>query len=144
MAPALVVPVVGEALAESHALRIYVCNLVTKPGQTDGYSVCDFADEIERLAGTKFLDAVVFNTEAPSERLLKKYAADGELAVTFDQEALENAHYVAIGAPLISGKIWRNKNKSDPISAHRTLIRHDPTVVANTIFGLYNERGRQE
>lgn len=143
LAPALVVPGVGQALAESKALKIYVCNLVTKPGQTDGYTVCDFADEIERLAGAKFLDAVVFNTEAPSERLLKKYAADGELAVGFDREALEQAHYEAIGAPLISGKIWRNKNKSDPISTHRTLIRHDPTVVATTVFGLYHERQRQ-
>ena len=86
LAPALIVPEVGEALAESSAFKVYVCNLVTKPGQTENYSVGDFADEIERLAGRPFLDAVVFNTRQPSRKLLEKYAGAGELAVEFDTE----------------------------------------------------------
>src|SRR5690606_4044347 len=74
LAPALVVPGVGEALAKSNAFKVYVCNLVTKPGQTDGLSVSGFADEIERLAGQPFLDAVLFNTRKPDAELLSKYA----------------------------------------------------------------------
>lgn len=137
LAPALIVPGVGEALAQSKAFKVYVCNLVTKPGQTDGYSVCDYADEIERFAGTTFLDAVLFNTEMPTDDLLEKYAMAGEKSVAFDQEKLHAAHYIAAGAGLLSGSIWQNTNKSDPIAAHRTLIRHDATAVTNAIIELY-------
>lgn len=137
LAPALVVPGIGKALAETKALKVYVCNLVTKPGQTDGYEVDDFVDEIERLAGVQFLDAVLFNTEKPSDELLAKYAADGELAVKYDLEKLRKERYIAVGANLVSGTIWQNTNKADPIAATRTLIRHDPGATADGIIKLY-------
>lgn len=142
LAPALIVPGIGKALMKSKALKVYVCNLVTKPGQTDGYGVSDFASELERLAGEPFLDAVLFNTEQPSPELLRKYAAEGELAVNYDQDELESAHYIAAGANLLSGKIWQNRNKSDPIASTRTLIRHDSKAVADGIIELYEYAGR--
>ena len=144
LAPALIVPGIGKALSRTKALCVYVCNLVTKPGQTDDYQVNDFADEIERLAGSKFLDAVIFNTETPSDELLQKYAKDGELAVRYDKEVLARTHYTAVGACLLSSKIWYNKSKSDPIAAARTLIRHDPTAVADTIVELYTYARAQD
>lgn len=137
LAPALIVPGVGEALAKSNALKVYVCNLVTKPGQTDDYDVCDFADEIERLAGNMFLDAVIYNTETPSDQLLKKYAKEGELSVSFDTDRLQKAHYLAVGANLLSSKIWKNSNSADPIAGARTLIRHDSKVIAQALVDLY-------
>jgi uncharacterized cofD-like protein len=138
LAPALIVPGVGEALAKSKALKMYVCNLVTKPGQTDGFEVDDFADEIERLAGAKFLDAVLYNTERPDNELMDKYAADGELAVGYNEEKFRKKHYKAFGANLLSGAIWRAAGGSaDAIAATRTLIRHDPKAVASAIIELY-------
>jgi len=137
LAPALIVPGVGKALAKSRALKLYVCNLVTKPGQTDGFQPNDFADEVERLAGEPFLDAVLFNTEQPSKDLMKRYAADGENAVTYDQAILGICHYKAVGANLLSNAIWENESKSDPIAAKRTLIRHNPAAVAGAIMELY-------
>ncbi len=137
LAPALIVPGVGEALARTNAFCLYVCNLVTKPGQTDGFDVSDFANEIERMAGTKFLDAVLYNTEKPSDDLLQRYAKEGELSVGFDQAKLRSAPYIAVGANLVSGSIWQNSNQSDPIAASRTLIRHDSAVVANAIMEVY-------
>ncbi len=116
---------------------MYVCNLVTKPGQTDGYQVNDFADEIERLAGHKFLDAVIFNTEQPSHDLLEKYAKDGELSVGYDEAVLADTHYLTIGASLLSNKIWYNRNSSDPIAATRTLIRHDSAAIADVIIEVH-------
>jgi uncharacterized cofD-like protein len=137
LAPALIVPGIGDALAKTSAFCVYVCNLVTKPGQTDGYEVNDFADEIERFAGRPFLDAVLFNTEKPSDELLEKYAKAGEKSVSYDQATLHDARYVAAGAKLLSNLIWHNANKSDPIAASRTLIRHDPAAVSNAIIELY-------
>lgn len=137
LAPALLVDGVGQALAESRAVKVYVSNLVTKPGQTDGYTVTDFADELERLAGTEFLDAVIYNTDKPSDQLLKKYAAEGELAVELDRESAQAARYDIVGASLLSSEIWVNTNKSDPIAAARTLIRHDPMASADAILRYY-------
>lgn len=138
LAPALIVPGVGDALAESNAFKVYICNLVTKPGQTDNYSVSDFADEIERLAGRPFLDAVVFNTRQPNRELLDRYAGAGELAVEYDTAKLQTASYHALGTDVLAGTVWENASKSDPIAATRTLIRHDPIVIARSIIDLYN------
>jgi uncharacterized cofD-like protein len=140
LAPALIVPGIGEALRNTKAFVVYVCNLVTKPGQTDNFSVTDFADEIERLSGGRMLDAVLFNTEQPTDDLLQRYANDGELSVLYDEKKLHRAHYIAAGAPLLAGTVWKNTNKSDPIAAQRTLIRHDSEAVAKALFELYQYR----
>lgn len=141
LAPALIVPGVGQALAESRAFKVYVCNLVTKPGQTDGFMVNDFAEEIERLAGHRFLDAVLFNTRQPDAELLEKYAGAGELAVEYDQAMLDAAHYQAYGGDLLAGSIWEHtSSNADPIASSRTLIRHDPIVAARSIVDLYNSQ----
>ncbi len=144
LAPALIVPGIGTALKKTKALCVYVCNLVTKPGQTDGYAVHDFADEIERLAGSNFLDAVIFNTEQPTKDLLEKYAKDGELAVEYDKSVLSTKHYAAIGASLLSKKVWSNHSESDSIAAARTLIRHDPDAIANAIVSTYEYAKRED
>jgi uncharacterized cofD-like protein len=138
LAPALIVPGIGKALAKSKALKMYVCNLVTKPGQTDGFKVHDFADEVERLAGKPFLDYVLYNTESPSSDLLSKYAKEGELSVVYDEQAFVDKTYKAIGANLLSSSIWQNKNASDPIAAQRTLIRHDSESAARAIMDVYH------
>jgi len=138
LAPALIVPGVGEALQRTKAYRVYVCNLVTKPGQTDGYNVSDFAGEVERLAGGQFLDAVLYNTEKPSDKLLEKYAKAGEKSVSYDMDRLKAAHYMAVGRNLLSGGVWKPSGPSDPLAADRTLIRHDSKAVANAIIDLYD------
>ena len=140
LAPALIVPGIGDALRRTDAMCMYVCNLITKPGQTDGFDVSDYADEIERLAGGEFLDAVLFNTEKPSDSLIERYAKDGEKSVGYDIEKLQQAHYVAAGTNLLAGSIWRSGTAADPIAAARTLIRHDSAAVANAIIELYDQR----
>lgn len=137
LAPALIVPGIGEALRRTKAMTMYVCNLMTKPGQTDGYDVSDFADEIERLAGGPFLDAVLFNTEKADESLVEKYARAGEKTVDYNRSKLHNASYIAAGTNLLAGAVWQGFNAADPIAASRTLIRHDSTSVANAIIELY-------
>lgn len=138
LAPALIVPGVGEALQRTKAFKVYVCNLVGKPGQTDSYKVHDFADEIERLAGGEFLDAVLYNAEKPSSKLLKKYARSGGLPVEWDEAMLRSAHYIGKGANLLAGQIWQGGSSSDPLAAHRTLIRHDSHAVSRALMELYH------
>ena len=137
LAPALLVKGVTRALAESKAKKIYVCNLVTKPGQNDGYSVADFAEEIERFSGVP-LDYVLYNNHRPAADLIEKYAHDGEFLVEWDEHELENKHYRAIGKRLIADGAWVNKNAdSDPLAAQRSLIRHDADRVARELMRIF-------
>ncbi|MCL1929574.1 YvcK family protein [Candidatus Saccharibacteria bacterium] len=135
LAPALVVPGVREALKKSSAKKVYVANLVNKPGQTDGFKVSDFPDEIERFVGIKFLDYVIYNNEKPSDYLLKKYAQDGENPVEVDLEKLQKRHYKTRGANLLAGKAWKNSSKKDKLK--RSLIRHDSDKLARQIMRIF-------
>ena len=137
LAPALVIDGVQHALRETRATCVFVCNLVSKPGPTDGFGVIDFASEIERLAGSEFLDYVVFNTDEPSEELMKKYAHDGELVVGYDIAELKKQHYQYRGVPVLAKEVWSGDQPSDPIAAARSFIRHDPDAVARQLMRIY-------
>ena len=137
LGPALVVPGISKALHETNAKCVYVANLVTKPGPTAGYKVHDFADEIERLAGGEFLDYVVYNTAQPSEKLLEKYAHDGEYGVEIDQAELKSRGWAAKGAKIIADASWEGAQQSDPLAHVRSFIRHDPDAVARQLMKIY-------
>ncbi len=137
LAPALVVPGMSEALNATKAKKVYVSNLVTKPGQTNGFKVNDFAAEIERF-GNFTLDYVLYNEEVPSAELIEKYAKEGEQPIGFDKAVLKAQHYTAKGGSFLSGNfVAYNSSSSDPIAASRTLIRHDSDAVARAIMKLY-------
>jgi uncharacterized cofD-like protein len=135
LAPALVVPGLGQILASAPGRKIYVSNLVTKPGQTDGFEVHDFAAEIERFIGSPALDYVIYNTDKPDKELLDKYARAGEYAVEIDEAKLKKRHYRALGGNLVSGAIPKLKPAESLIP--RTLIRHDGDKVARIIMQVY-------
>jgi len=126
----LVVPGVGTALKRAKGKKIYVSNLVNKPGQTDGFSPTDFADELERMAGEKFLDVVLYNNHRPNADLLKKYASDGELPVEQPVRS-ESRKYKLNGANLLSDSFVK-RGKGDKLK--RTLIRHDSDKTARRIM----------
>lgn len=134
---ALAVKGMTEALAMSAAKKVYACNLVTKPGQTDGFQVHDFADEIERLmGGQNMLDYVLYNQLKPEEDLLKKYARDHEFWVEYDPEILAAQHYEAIGGDFVSRQAVVIP-KGDPLAASRSFIRHDGDKLARALMKIY-------
>ena len=137
LAPVLVIREIQEALAATKARCVFVCNLVTKPGPTDGFSVSDFASEIERLAGSQFLDYVVFNNTRPSPELMDKYAHDGELMVEYDMDEMHRQHYRYRAAPVLAQDVWDGAQASDPLASTRSFIRHDPDVVARQLMRIY-------
>ena len=139
LAPALMVPGVGAALAKTRALVIQVCNLINKPGHTDNYRVVDYVAEIERFIGRKAIDYVLYNTEKPDRSLLKRYARDGERPVDFRARDFIGVGYRTVGKNLISGHIWQPSAKADPMAAHRTLIRHDSEAVAQAVLAIYQD-----
>lgn len=136
IAPALLVEGMKDALQHTNAQIVYVCNLVTKPGQTDGFKVHDFADEIERFIGAPVLDFVLYNTEQPGTELLEKYNRDKEFGVSYDKEELAKRHYKAKGHNLISTVVPKLK-ASDKIAHNRSFIRHNSDVIARQLMKLY-------
>ena len=137
LAPALVIEGIQDALQRTKAKCVYVANLVTKPGPTDGFTVMDFADEIERLAGSRFLDYVVFNSDMPSRELMERYAHEGEYAVTFDIAELKKQPYRHRAVPILAKSTWDGARDSDPLAATRSLIRHDSDAVARQLMRIY-------
>jgi len=60
--PNLLVDGVCDAIKKSKALKIYVCNVMTQPGETDGYSVSDHIKALERHSFEGIVDYCIFNT----------------------------------------------------------------------------------
>lgn len=69
LAQILLVDDVPEAIKESGAKKVYVCNLMTKYGETNDFTVLDFTQEIEKRLGGE-VDYVIYNTTTPSEERL--------------------------------------------------------------------------
>ena len=135
--PLLIVDGVAEALRQTKARVAYVCNLVVKPGQTNGMSVADHAAEIERFAGSPVLDYVLYNTAEPPLAMLEHYVHDQEFLVEIKPKQLKKATYQALGYPLIASR-QATIDPHDKLAAHRSLIRHDATAVAAALLKTLN------
>lgn len=136
LGPLLVIDGIGEALARTKALKVYACNLVTKEGQTSGFTVSDHAAEIERFAGCEFLDYVLYNTKKPAPEVAKRYRDEKAYLVPVDLAKLGRAHYRAVAGDFL-GRL-AEAHKADHLPVTRSLIRHDAQAVARTIFSLYD------
>lgn len=137
LGPLLVIDGVGEALRKTAAKVVYVSNLVTKKGQTEGFSVSEHADEIERFGGGTFLDVVLYNEQVPDEELAKRYEAEDAYLVPVDTERLKTRPYKAVGGRFLGAIAAPHQNDMLPVT--RSLIRHDSEAVAEAIVGLYNK-----
>ncbi|HET6747477.1 MAG TPA: gluconeogenesis factor YvcK family protein [Candidatus Saccharimonadales bacterium] len=136
LGPLLVIDGIGEALRNTSALVIYVCNLVTKQGQTEGFTVADHADEIERLGGGSFLDYVLYNKQIPNAGLAARYKEEGAFIVPVDNENLEKRAYMSLEGNFLGGIAKRTK--SDVLPVTRSFIRHNPEAIAKKIMELYH------
>jgi uncharacterized cofD-like protein len=85
--PNLLVSGVAEAIRGSEARKVYVCNLMTKHGETDGFRASDFVCEIQRYLGSR-VDRVVLHDGSFPEHLLSRYIEQGQCPVEADVEAV--------------------------------------------------------
>jgi len=136
LGPLLIIKGIADALKTTNAVCLYVTNLVTKQGQTAGFTVSDHVSEIERFVGAPFLDYVLYNEQIPTKTVAKRYKAEGAYLVKVDKTALKKAAYTAIPGNFL-GEMAQRK-KSDIKTATRSLIRHDAEAVAHALIELYN------
>ena len=132
--PNLLVKGMPQALAGARAKIIYIGNLMTKPGQTDGFTLVDYVKAVEKYIGQGIIDLVIYNKAKPDMKLLKKYSRQGEnLVLTGDFNRLPEIKFS--GYNLLSHKVYQAA-KGDALGNFRSLVRHDPDKLAKVIINL--------
>jgi uncharacterized cofD-like protein len=108
--PNLLVEGIPDAIAQTKAKVVYVCNLMTKHGETDGFTACDFVREIERYLGTgDGLDAVLVSEGDLPGDLLEKYAKELSFPVKPEVSACQClVPQVIVGSLAAPGILWRH------------------------------------
>jgi len=136
--PILLTKRIKEAIRKSKAKKVFICNLMTQIGNTDGFSVEKFVEVLEKYLGEGIIDYVIFNTGKPSAALLrevKKVFPKAEF-VKYNKDLLKNKNF--IGADVLDRKISKT-NPADILvkrTNKRTLIFHDSKKLAKIIFSL--------
>ncbi|MDR7534261.1 MAG: YvcK family protein [Armatimonadota bacterium] len=121
--PNLLIRSVAEAIRAARGLRVYVCNVMTQPGETDGFTAADHVRAIWAHTGPGLFTHVLVNTRAPQNRaLLARYAAEGSQPVAPTLAEIQAMGLVAVGAPLVS---------------EEELLRHDPLRLARAVLDLW-------
>jgi len=87
--PNLLVAGVAEAIEKSPAICVYIANLMTQPGETQGYSVADHVRAIYQHTRRRFVDWVVINHQAASPAVARRYRAQGAEPVRADVGELQ-------------------------------------------------------
>jgi uncharacterized cofD-like protein len=86
--PNLLVRGVARTMARIRAPRVLIGNLMTQPGETDGYSAASHLSALSRLAGGRLIDYYLANNRAVTPALRRRYARDGAMPVALDRGAL--------------------------------------------------------
>ncbi len=118
--PNLLVGGVASAIKRSQAKKVYVCNLMTKMGETHSFGTSDFLQEIERYLGRNVLDVFPTNTKLPRRsRLLNYLTHDGS-------EPVRNTLEKTPSLRVVSANLLREGS----------YVRHDPDKLAETLLSL--------
>jgi len=119
--PNLLVEGVPQAISKSGAVKVYVCNLMTKTDETTGFAASDFLSEVTEYLGGHPVDFIVCNDKLGSQDLLARYARQLAFPVAIDKSAIES-----MGVRLISTNLITEPD----------LIRHNPERLADIIVSL--------
>lgn len=133
--PNLLVSGIPEAIRKSKAKVVYNCNLVNKRGHTDGFTLDDYAREINRFIGKNRVDFVTFNTSKPHSVLLKRYVEENGELVSFAPGAVPKRNYRVVRADLLSRK-GVPRNTADKLPVVRSYIRHDTDKLSKVLMTL--------
>lgn len=123
--PNLLVEGIVDAIVASPAVKIYVCNVMTQPGETDKYSASDHVRAIFEHTGKRMFTYALVNKEVPSLRLLEKYHLQGADLVSPDVDVIREMGYKPITGNFIS---------------QTEVVRHDPQKLAQAILRLVFEK----
>ena len=119
--PNLLVPEIAEALRLSKAPKVYICNVMTQPGESDSFSASEHVSTIIGNTERKVFDYVMVNTATPNESLLGKYRDVGQHMVEPDLDRIR-----PMGVKVLQGNFMSDSD----------FVRHDPMKVAARLMTL--------
>ncbi|MFC4601465.1 gluconeogenesis factor YvcK family protein [Cohnella hongkongensis] len=119
--PNLLVPELAEAIVQSDAVKLFVCNVMTQPGETDNYSVSDHLAAVHAHIGHHLFDYVIVNDGEIPPQVESLYAEQGAKAVHLDLEEVTRRGYKVI---------------ADKLVLFRTYLRHDARKLSEHIYQL--------
>ena len=122
--PNLLIEGITKAILESKAIKIYVCNIMTQHGETDGYSAYDHLNALVRHSHLKILDYCIVNSAQLPQDLIERYREEKSYPILIDSRRIR-----ALGYRIIEEEIVTTKE----------YIRHDPPKLAKIILGLIEE-----
>lgn len=124
--PNLLVSGIVDAIMESTAKKIYVCNIMTQPGETDNYSVASHVNALlSHARGKRIIDAVLVNDSLP-DNISEGYAKSGSIPVRLDMENL-----APTGVTVVSQKLIQENKEG--------LVRHSSHRVARAVYYWYRK-----
>ena len=117
---------VADAVRESRALKILVCNLMTQPGETEQYSAADHVRTVQCYLGETGLHICLINSRGVPEPQREHYALLGAEPVRHDEEEIHRLGVVPIAMDLLAENERAESNE----------VRHDPVKLARWIIAL--------
>src|SRR5208282_3941158 len=109
------------------AVKVLVCNLMTQPGESRGYSAADHVRALHIHAGRKVFDHIILNTGELSGRLLERYATERAEPVELDLDAVRKLGVKPLCADLL---------------IEDRVARHDSRHLAQLLLSLAKRRAR--
>jgi uncharacterized cofD-like protein len=124
--PNLLVPEIRACIAKSKAPRIYICNIMTQPGETEGYTVSDHIRAIDEVCGKKLFDAVLVQGRSPSAQTLIRYAQENSHPVFLDREDVAK-----LGRRIVIANVMDEDEETG-------YVRHSPSRLAAVLLRWYS------
>lgn len=115
--PNLLVKGVAQSIKKSKARKIYICNIMTQPGETDNYTVADHLFAVEKYLGCN-IDYLIINSGKIAENMVKKHVRKNSFVVVDDSNKL----------------IDRSRIIREDIVSNKDHVRHDPEKISRVIF----------
>jgi len=131
--PNLLISGVAQAIRRSHATRVYICNLMTQPGETPGYTASDHVRAIYRHAGARLFDWIVVNHAPISKRLQRRYRAEKAEPVRADIRELQQMGLRCILDDLV-------EEDGTPENRRAGVARHDANRLTRLVLEEFIER----
>ncbi|CAH2214843.1 gluconeogenesis factor YvcK family protein [Tepidibacter aestuarii] len=123
--PNLIVDGVANKIVKSDALKVYISNIMTQPGETDGYDVCDHVNSILKHTKNGIIDLVIANNEKINRDDLIKYENDGSNQVLIDKKQIKQLNSINISVI-----------QTNLVEVRKKYIRHNSEKMGSIIVGL--------
>ncbi len=131
--PPILVEGVADAIAESSAVKVFICNLMTQPGETDGFSAKKHLEIVRQYAPQITFDYVIVNNRRISDEQMKRYAEDGAkqigLSDSISPETVEGAEIVYGNLLDGDGKVRHHSDKLAQVVLLCAVQSHEKILV---------------